>query len=153
MVLRSLHECMHAARFCSGFFFFCQPKLLLGLLCYEDDSFTIQLRFNQGSAVSRRICQKWKVDKRDSCGTRGIGLLFERHFALRMLNITIGVVTGSVLSLQACQVECGNARLQLCLLAQGLCFQSVLSFQVSVAMLYYSIISIVMVSIGSSSGS
>ena len=53
--------------------------------------------------------------------------------------------------------ECGNAilqycygfnRLQLWLLAQGL-LQSVLSLQVSVAMLYYSI---VMVSIGSSSG-
>ena len=34
-----------------------QPKLLLGLLSYEDDSFTILLRFNRGSAVSRRICQ------------------------------------------------------------------------------------------------
>ena len=54
--------------------------------------------------------------------------------------------------------ECGNAilqycygfnRLQLWLLAQGL-LQSVLSLQVSVAMPYYSI---VMVSIGSSSGS
>ena len=54
--------------------------------------------------------------------------------------------------------ECGNAilqycygfnRLQLWLLAQGL-LQLVLSLQVSVAMLYYSI---VMVSIGSSSGS
>ena len=59
MVLRCMHECMHAARFCSGFFFFffCQGKLLLGLLCYEDDSFTILLRFNRGSAVSRQICQ------------------------------------------------------------------------------------------------
>ena len=57
MVLRSMHECMHAARFCSAFFFFCQPKLLLGLLCYEDDSFTILLCFNRGSAVSRQICQ------------------------------------------------------------------------------------------------
>ena len=38
-------------------FFFCQPKLLLGLLCSEDDSFTILLRFNRGSAVSRQICQ------------------------------------------------------------------------------------------------
>ena len=54
--------------------------------------------------------------------------------------------------------ECGNAILQYCygfnrlhvwLLAQGL-LQSVPSFQVSVAMPYYSI---VMVSIGSSSGS
>ena len=32
-------------------------KLLLGLLCYEDDSFTFLLHFNQGSAVSRQICQ------------------------------------------------------------------------------------------------
>ena len=57
MVLRS----MHAARFCSAFFFFffffCQGKLLLGILCYEDDSFTILLRLNRGSAVSRQICQ------------------------------------------------------------------------------------------------
>ena len=47
--------------------------------------------------------------------------------------------------------ECGNAILQYCywLLAQGL-LQSVLSLQVSVTMPYYSI---VMVSIGSSSGS
>ena len=52
--------------------FFSQPKLLLGLLCYEDDSFTILLRFNQDSAVSRQICQKWKGNKRDSCGTRGM---------------------------------------------------------------------------------
>ena len=57
MVLRSMHECMHATRFCSAFFFFCQPKLLLGLLSYEDDSFTILLHFNRGSAVSRQICQ------------------------------------------------------------------------------------------------
>ena len=57
MVLRSMHEFMHAAQFCSGFFFFCQPKLLLGLLCYEDDSFTILLHYNQGSAVYRWICQ------------------------------------------------------------------------------------------------
>ena len=58
MVLWSMHECMHAAQFCSAFFFFfCQPKLLLGILSYKDDSFTILLRFNQGSAVSRQICQ------------------------------------------------------------------------------------------------
>ena len=58
MVLQSMHECMHAVRFCSGFlFFFCQPKFLLVLLKYEDDFFTILLRFNQGSAVSRWICQ------------------------------------------------------------------------------------------------
>ena len=33
----TMHECLHATRFCSGLFF-CQSKLLLGLLCYEDDS-------------------------------------------------------------------------------------------------------------------
>ena len=49
MVLRSMHECMHAAQFCSGFFFY-QGKLLLGLLCYEDDSFTILFRFKVLSA-------------------------------------------------------------------------------------------------------
>ena len=56
MVLRSMHEWMHAARFCSAFFFIRQLKLLPGLLCYEDDSFTILLRFNRGSAVYCQIC-------------------------------------------------------------------------------------------------
>ena len=85
-----------------------------------------------------------------------------------MLNIAIGVVS-MPRALRALSWspsvsffssgECGNAilqycygfnRLQLWLLAQGL-LQSVPSLQVSVAMLYYSH-SIVMVSIGSSSG-
>ena len=132
MVLWSMHECMHAARFCSGFFFFYQGKLLIGLLCYEDDSFAILFRFNRGGAVSRQIL-KQKINKRDSCGTRGIGLWLGRHFALHnyTCSTTIGVdsITSSS---QGCQ---------------GL-LQSVPSLQVSVAMLY----SIVMVSIGSSSG-
>ena len=82
MALRSIDQCMHAAQFCSGFFFF-QPKLLC-LLCYEDDSFTILLPFHQGSAVSHWISEKWKVHNRDSCGTSEIGLLFGHHFALHI---------------------------------------------------------------------
>ena len=98
-------------------------------------------------------------------GTRGIGLWFGCHFALHnyAYSIAIGVVSISCLELSGSPSvsffssgECGNAilqycygfnRLQLWLLAQGLL--SVPSLQVSVAMLYYSI---VMVSIGSSSG-
>ena len=135
---------------------------------------------------------------RDSCGTRGIGLWLGRHFALHHYACSIAIGVDSISSSsQGCQRllqsvpslqvsvamlyysivmvsigslstgspsvstfssgECGNAilqycygfnRLQLWLLAQGL-LQSVPSLQGSVATPYYSI---VMVSIGSSSG-
>ena len=146
MVLQSMHECMHATQFCSAFFF-CQSKLLLGFLCYEDDSFTILLYFDQGSAVSCQICQKQKVDERDFCGTRGIGLwlwtpLCFAHAQQNRSGFNRLHAAHRESSFSSC--ECGNAilqycygfnRLQLWLLAQGL-FQSVLSFQVSVAMSY-----------------
>ena len=76
---------------------------------------------------------KWKFDKRDSCGTRGIGLWLGRHFALHnyACSIAIGVVSISCLELSG---------------LSHLLLQSVPSLQVSVAMPYYSI---VMVSIGS----
>ena len=136
---------MHACRFIIFGFFLLLSAKTPRPFCDKDDSFTILLCFNQGSAVSHRICKKWKVDKRDSCGTRGIGLLFGCHFALNMLNITTGVGSAHRVSTFS-SGECGNAilqccycfnRLQLRLLAQGL-LQSVLSLQVTVAMPYYS---------------
>ena len=179
MVLRSMHECMHAARFCSGFFFFffffffwhfSSQNSSQGFAAIEI-VFTLFYCATSGAVQSTVGFVKQKFDKRDSCGTRGIGLWLGRHFALHnyACSITIGVdsissssqgslSTGSPSVSSFSSGECGNAILQYCygfnrrqlwLLAQGL-LQSVLSLQVSVAMPYYSI---VMVSIGSSSGS
>ena len=116
---------MHALRFCSALVF-CQPKLL-GLLCYEDDSIALSPR--QCSLPSDLSSEN---SMRDSCGIRGIDLWLGCHFASHYYacSITIGVDSISSMS------------------SQDL-LQSVPFLQVSVAMLYYSI---VMVSVGSSSG-
>ena len=101
MVLQSMHECMHATRFCSGFFFvrvnsseaFYAMKMILSpFSCTLTEVVQSLVKFKSRNSI------------KDSCGTRGIGLSFGCHFALHnyACSITIGVDSISSSS-QGCQ--------------------------------------------------
>ena len=128
MVLRSMHECMHAARFCSGFFFFWNfqstQNFSWGFAAIEI-VFTL-FYFATSGAVQSTV---GFVKSRKEIPVVHEGLAC--HFALHIVTHATQYNNRSGF----------NSSMQLT--------RSVLSLQVSVAMPYYSI---VMVSIGSSSG-
>ena len=99
MVLRSMHECMHAARFCSGFFFFCQGKLLLSLLCYEDDFYCALTELLSDLSSRNSIKEIPVAHEGLACGLDAISA-----FAL----------SGSPSVSSFSSGECGNAILQYC---------------------------------------